>query len=57
MAGEMNDIIEKMKNEAVERCRRRILQAAEKRGGQVRRPENRAVEYGMTSALKQRHGL
>ncbi|AFD00035.1 hypothetical protein Mtc_1281 [Methanocella conradii HZ254] len=53
MAANAIDIIDKLKKEAIERCRQRILEA-KKREGCERQPKNR---YGMTSALRSRYGL
>lgn len=57
MTGDVIDIIDNMKTDAVERCRRRILQAAEKKGGCAKRAKNNTQEYGITSVIKRRHGL
>jgi hypothetical protein len=57
MANDVMGIIDALKGEAVERCRRRILQAAEKRNGCVKRAKSGVSEYGITSAFKRRHGL
>jgi len=57
MAADTNDIIDKLKKEAIERCRERILQVPKKREGCVKRPEYRVKDHGMTTALKSRHGL
>jgi hypothetical protein len=57
MANDITEIIGILKSEAVERCRRRIQQAAEKRDGCVKRAKSGVSEYGITSAFKRRHGL
>jgi hypothetical protein len=57
MTSDVIDIIDNLKIDAVERCRRRILQAAEKKGGCAKRAKNDTREYGITSVIKRRHGL
>lgn len=57
MAKEVMDIIGKLKSEAVERCKRRIQQAAENRDGCTKRAERRVVDHGITSVMRKRHGL
>ena len=52
-----NDIIDKLRREAIERCRERVLQVAKKREGHAKRPEYRSKEYGVTLGLKTRYGL
>jgi hypothetical protein len=53
----INDKIEILKKEAIERCMQRILQATKKRDERLRDPGTRAKVYGITSGLKSRHGL
>ena len=51
------DIIDKLRRDAIARCRERVLQVAKKREDQAKRPEPRTKEYGVTLGLKTRYGL
>lgn len=62
----MARIIEKIKNEAIGRCRERIemashrakvLMAEEKNRPPIDKEYHTAEDHGMTSAFKRRHGL
>lgn len=52
-----NAKIESLKNEAIERCKQRILQATKNREERLIKPEARSRNYGITSGLKDRYGL
>jgi hypothetical protein len=53
MAMNAIDIVEKLRKEAIERCRQRILES--KKGESYGRQPKES--YGMTSALRSRYGL
>ncbi len=53
MATNAIDIVEKLRKEAIERCRQRILES-KNRERYGRRPKE---SYGMTAALRSRYGL
>jgi hypothetical protein len=66
MPVDLTKLIDKLKTEAVGRCRERIEQAKYKAKGLLNgqkpeekkdEPSNHAQSYGMTSVLKKRHGL
>jgi len=54
MADDMTGIIRDLRNEAVERCRKRILEATQGLGKKPRKP---GADYGLMSTIKKRHGL
>jgi hypothetical protein len=54
MADDITDIIRDLKKEAIERCRRRVVEAAQNAGNKPRKP---GQDYGLTSIIKRQHGL
>ncbi len=54
MAEDINGIIRDLRNEAVERCKKRILDAAR---GFGKKPGNPGADFGLTSGIKQQYGL
>ncbi len=57
MVADNNDLIDKLKQEAIKRCTGRIREASKKREGCEKRIEYKKKDYGMTSALRSRYGL
>jgi hypothetical protein len=57
MAGDVMSVIDRLRQEAIERCKKRILEASQKHDGKKAVKMSRQREYGMTSALKRQHGL
>jgi hypothetical protein len=57
MAGDITQVIEKLKKDAIGRCTERIRQASKKRDADARKPEPRGRDHGITSGLKHQHGL
>ncbi len=54
MADDITAIIRDLRKEAIERCRRRIVEAAQNLGKKPRKP---GQDYGLMSPLKRQHGL
>ncbi len=52
MAEDVTAIIRELRNEAIERCRKRIADAAKGLGGKPGKPD-----YGIMSMIKRQHGL
>jgi hypothetical protein len=52
-----NDIIDKLRSEAIRRCRERILKVPKDRDDYDKRPEYRPAKCGVTTGLKARYGL
>lgn len=54
MADDITGIIRDLRNEAIERCRKRILEATQNLGKKPRKPDS---DYGLMSTIKRQHGL
>jgi hypothetical protein len=54
MADDITAIIRDLRKEAIERCRKRIVDAAQNLGKKPRKPEQ---DYGIMSMIKRQHGL
>lgn len=54
MAEDISNIISDLRNEAVERCRKRILEATQGLGKKPRKPGS---DFGLMSGVKQQYGL
>jgi hypothetical protein len=51
------DIIDKLRGEAIRRCRERILKVSKDRDDYDKKPECRPAKCGVTTCLKARYGL
>ncbi len=54
MAGDINATIRDLRKEAIERCRKRILEATQNSNKKPKKPDS---DYGLTSMIKRQHGL
>ncbi len=54
MVDDITAIIRDLRKEAIERCHKRIVDAAKNLGKKPRRPEQ---DYGIMSTIKRQHGL
>ena len=54
MVDDITLIIRELKKEAIERCRKRIVDAAQNFGNKPRKPEQ---DYGVMAMIKRQHGL
>jgi len=54
MADDVIIIIRDLRKEAIERCRKRILEATQNSNKKPKKPDS---DYGLTSLTKRQHGL
>ena len=54
MADDINVIIRDLRREAIERCRKRIVDATQNLGKKPRKPDQ---DYGIMTMIKRQHGL
>ena len=57
MDNNVQQLIEKLKQGAIDQCRERVLKAAEKSTTTINRAEYTSSTWGLTSRFKQDHGL
>lgn len=57
MVESVTGLIENLKKGALERCRERVLSAEQNPDKKIRSPEPHRRDHGMTSRLRQHHGL
>jgi hypothetical protein len=57
MDNNVQQLLEKLKQGAIDRCRERVLKAAEKSTTTVNKVEYTSSTWGLTSHFKRDHGL